>query len=75
MNDSNKESLEYPWGVKQEPGTVTTIQPGVLWVRTAMPMALDHINLYLLRHGDGWVAVESGKRLQDWPPADFARLS
>ena len=53
MNDRNKESLEYPWGTKQEPGTVTTIQPGVLWVRTAMPMALDHINLYALEDAAG----------------------
>ena len=25
-----------------------------------LPFGLDHINLYLLRHGDGWVAVDTG---------------
>jgi len=63
VNDRNKESLEYPWGTKQEPGTVTTIQPGVLWVRTAMPMALDHINLYALEDAAGWWIFDTGLRL------------
>ncbi len=33
---------------------------GVLWLRMPLPFGLDHINLYLLRHGEGWVVVDTG---------------
>lgn len=34
--------------------------PGVLWLRMPLPMALDHINLYLLEDHDGWWIVDTG---------------
>ena len=37
-----------------------TVAPGVKWVRMPLPMALNHINLYLLDSGDGWWIVDSG---------------
>ena len=36
------------------------IVPGVLWLRMPLPMALDHINLYLLEDADGWWIVDTG---------------
>ncbi len=36
------------------------IAPGILWVRLPMPMALDHINIYLLDDGDQWVLIDTG---------------
>lgn len=36
------------------------IAEGILWIRLPMPMALDHINLYLLDDGDGWVLIDTG---------------
>ena len=43
-----------------EPGTPIEITEGILWIRLPMPMALDHINLYLLDDGDSWVLIDTG---------------
>jgi glyoxylase-like metal-dependent hydrolase (beta-lactamase superfamily II) len=48
------------------PATGTTLEllPGVRWVRMALPFALDHINLWLLRDQldgrEGWTIVDCG---------------
>lgn len=65
MSEANpgRQALDYPWGARQEPGTVVTIQPGVLWVRMALPMTLDHINLYALEDAAGWWIFDTGLRL------------
>lgn len=48
------------------PATGTTLEllPGVHWVRMALPFALDHINLWLLRDQidgrEGWTIVDCG---------------
>ncbi|TNF56392.1 MAG: MBL fold metallo-hydrolase [Burkholderiales bacterium] len=43
-------------------GQALTVAPGVKWVRMALPFALDHINLWLLRDRldgrDGWTIVD-----------------
>lgn len=41
-------------------GAVVAVAPGVLWVRMPMPMALDHINVWLLRGDAGWTIVDTG---------------
>ena len=42
-------------------GSATEIAPGVFWLRFPLPMSgLDHINLWALRDGDGWVIVDTG---------------
>ena len=46
--------------VRPEPGTVTTVADGILWVRMPLPFALDHINLWVLDDGDGWALVDTG---------------
>ncbi len=52
--------LSYPWSQAPEPGGWQTIADGVVWLRMPLPLALDHINLYLLQHDDGWVIVDTG---------------
>ena len=52
--------LQYPFPEPPEHGEAMTVAPGVKWVRMPLPMALDHINLYLLDAGDGWWIVDSG---------------
>lgn len=42
------------------PGEMTEIAPGILWARVALPMQLDHVNVYALDDGDGWTLVDSG---------------
>lgn len=55
--------LHYPLGATlPEPGHALEVAPGVKWIRMALPFALDHINLWLLRdHLDGregWTVVD-----------------
>lgn len=62
MNHLEKE-LNYPLGeTLPEPGQKVKLASGVYWVRMALPFALDHINLWLLRdHFDGvegWCVVD-----------------
>jgi glyoxylase-like metal-dependent hydrolase (beta-lactamase superfamily II) len=61
--------LSYPHGeVMPAPGQTMEVAPGVRWVRMALPFALDHINLWLLRDEidgpngkrEGWSIVDCG---------------
>jgi glyoxylase-like metal-dependent hydrolase (beta-lactamase superfamily II) len=58
-----EQELDYPWGdTLPAPGTTLELVPGVRWIRMALPFALDHINLWLLRDHldgrDGWTVVD-----------------
>lgn len=58
-----EQELQYPWGdTLPAPGTTLELAPGVRWIRMALPFALDHINLWLLRDTidgrDGWTVVD-----------------
>ncbi len=55
--------LHYPLGdTLPAPGTTLEVAPGVRWIRMALPFALDHINLWLLRDEidgrQGWTVVD-----------------
>lgn len=52
--------LRFPWPQPPANGAVQEVAEGLLWLRMPLPFGLDHINLYLLRHGEGWVAVDTG---------------
>ena len=58
-------ALPYPLGdALPAPGRMLEVAPGVHWVRMALPFALDHINLWLLRDRldgrEGWTLVDCG---------------
>lgn len=55
--------LTYPFGPPPGPGDAIEVAPGVLWMRLAMPIALNHINVYAIRDGDGWALVDTGLNL------------
>ncbi len=61
-----EQHLNYPHGeTVPAPGAVIDLAPGVRWLRMALPFALDHINLWLLRDRDeagreGWAIVDCG---------------
>ncbi len=42
------------------PGEATRIADGVFWIRMPMRGRLNHINVWLLRDGDGWTIVDTG---------------
>ncbi|MBB3176956.1 MBL fold metallo-hydrolase [Variovorax sp. Sphag1AA] len=56
--------LKYPLGdTLPAPGEAIDVAPGVRWIRMALPFALDHINLWLLRDNidgvEGWSVVDT----------------
>jgi glyoxylase-like metal-dependent hydrolase (beta-lactamase superfamily II) len=58
-----EQELHYPLGDQlPAPGASIELAPGVRWIRMALPFALDHINLWLLRDTldgrDGWTVVD-----------------
>ena len=59
--------LQYPFGRSAVLGIDDAVQiaDGVFWVRFPMPMALDHINVWLLEDGDGWTVVDTCLNLDD----------
>ncbi|MBN8528037.1 MAG: MBL fold metallo-hydrolase [Caulobacterales bacterium] len=54
--------LTYPCGDLPAPGQAIEVAPGVLWLRLPLPMTLDHINVWALADGDGWMIVDTGLR-------------
>ena len=53
--------LSYAFGdTLPTPGVRFEVAPGVHWLRMGLPFALDHINLWLLRDGEGWTIVDCG---------------
>lgn len=62
-----EQQLHYPLGdALPAPGSTVEVAPGVRWIRMALPFALDHINLWLLRDEmdgpqgpvQGWTVVD-----------------
>jgi glyoxylase-like metal-dependent hydrolase (beta-lactamase superfamily II) len=66
MNELESQ-LHYPLGeTLPEAGRALEVAPGVRWIRMALPFALDHINLWLLRDElDG-----PDGRIQGWTVVD-----
>jgi len=55
-----RDALSYPLGAVPETGQVLEVAPGLNWLRLPLPFQLDHINVWLLRDGDGWTLVDTG---------------
>jgi len=65
MANPHENALHYTLGdALPAPGRTLEVAPGVRWVRMALPFALDHINLWLLRDQhqgrEGWTIVDCG---------------
>lgn len=56
----NSPTLAYPIPGLPAAGQLLEVADGVHWLRMPLPFALDHINLWLLRDGPGWVIVDCG---------------
>jgi len=53
-------TLRFPFPVPPEIGEMSTVAPGILWLRLALPFRLDHVNVYLLEDGPGYAVVDTG---------------
>ncbi|MBE8191826.1 MAG: MBL fold metallo-hydrolase [Alphaproteobacteria bacterium] len=51
--------LRYPFEGIPAAAEAMEVAPDIYWVRMSLPYDLDHINLYLLRDGDGWAVIDS----------------
>lgn len=58
--EQKHQAMSFPWEKPPALGEWQTVAEGVVWLRMPLPFGLDHINLYLLRHEDGWVIVDTG---------------
>jgi glyoxylase-like metal-dependent hydrolase (beta-lactamase superfamily II) len=58
--DRDAPALSFPFESAPVPGAVQAIADGVFWLRMPLPFALDHINVWALRDGDGWALVDTG---------------
>lgn len=54
----------FPHSAAPDIGAATEVAPGILWGRLPLPMALDHVNIYALRDGPGWMLVDTGTNTQ-----------
>jgi glyoxylase-like metal-dependent hydrolase (beta-lactamase superfamily II) len=52
--------IAFPHPEPPAPGHAIEVAPGILWVRLALPFRLNHVNVYLIRDRDGWMAVDTG---------------
>ena len=57
--------IKYPFEQLPEPGMAEEVAEGVRWLRMPLPFALDHINLWLVRDGSRWTAVDTGIALDN----------
>ena len=52
--------LRYPFEMTPPEGEVTEVFEGIFWARLPLPMALDHVNVYIPDGDDGWTIVDTG---------------
>jgi len=53
-------NIDFPFDNPPAEGEATEVAPGILWIRLPLPMALNHVNVYALDDGDGWVIIDTG---------------
>lgn len=61
--------LAFPYPDPPAHGEAIEVAPSILWARLPLPMALDHVNIYLLQDEDGWTIIDTG---MDTPPCRAA---
>ncbi len=54
------DGIRFPFEDPPAEGQVVQVADGILWLRLPLPMALDHVNIYVLDDGDGWTVVDTG---------------
>lgn len=52
--------IAYEFDSKPANGETQQVADGLHWLRMPLPFSLEHINLWLLEDGDGWVVVDTG---------------
>ena len=53
-------TIKFPFETPPAEGEAIEVAPGIHWIRLPLPMKLDHVNIYALDDGDGWVLIDTG---------------
>jgi len=53
-------SLDFPFIAPPKPLELIEAAPGIFWLRLPLPFRLNHVNVYLIQDGDGFVLVDTG---------------
>ena len=54
------EKLIYPFERRPPNGEFFEVASGINWLRMPLPIALNHINLWLIENQEGWAIVDTG---------------
>jgi glyoxylase-like metal-dependent hydrolase (beta-lactamase superfamily II) len=60
LQTRNQTALAFPYLEPPKTGEAIEIAPGILWTRVPLPFRLNHVNIYLIDDGDGWVILDTG---------------
>ena len=52
--------ISFPFENPPSEGSAIEVAEDILWMRLPLPMALDHVNVYAIRDGEGWCIVDTG---------------
>ncbi|MFZ5913016.1 MAG: MBL fold metallo-hydrolase [Pseudomonadota bacterium] len=52
--------MRFPFEKTPARGEFAQISPDIYWLRAPLASVLNHINVYLVRDGDGWTIVDTG---------------
>jgi len=63
--DAEAAGLTFPHPDPPAKGETIEVAPGIHWARLPLPMALDHVNVYLLDGEDGWTIIDTGMKTRD----------
>lgn len=62
--DRPVEVVEYPFTSPPASGEAIEIAEGVLWMRVALPMRPNHLNIYAFDEGNSWTIVDTGMNVE-----------
>lgn len=65
MSSNSASGIRYPFNEVPQKGEWLEVAKGVFWLQMTLPMALDHINLYVLEDNAGWWIVDTGMKIGD----------
>lgn len=65
MANSTPRDITYPLDSAPDNGAWQAIDDDLIWLRMPLPITLEHINLWLVRDGDGWATVDTGMRTRE----------
>jgi len=58
--ERNLMTIAFPYSEKPEDEHPVIIEEGILWFRLPLPMALDHVNVFVFEEDHGWTIIDTG---------------